>query len=275
MSVPSDPLLTKKIGNRDSKNLEKRNSSLRTAGITCNSSNRSMMIDLEPPPRKRKSADKMSIVVSVPPWKCPTAGDLFQDFQGKFTCPLDDGNSLDVEENVLFDKPRNMSYYEYQGDCWGFVVVLPCYEGSELSIRELKSLLSPKICLEFQKRRVKVCGFTVNPDRTNQNWLNEALEITRKENESEKESQTSNISMYFSIFSDNSMFDNAVDIGVLNEEETGEQGVPILYRSIFVIRPDKKIAMTMQMGTDVERDFNSILRQIEMIQKSSNVRAGE
>merc|ERR1712226_45378 len=74
----------------------------------------------------------------------------------------------------------------------------------------------------------------------------------------------------FPIFCDNATFDNAVEMGTLDEEKTSEYDVPILYRSTFIIRPDRTIAMALQQASNVGRDFKCMLEFVESLQKGYN-----
>ena len=242
-------------------------------------------VKTEPPQRKRKSADKMSIVISPPPWKSPTVGDMFPNFCGKFTTPADlldadalEGAVLTEETNEGFSSsspcsgsntmirqsfaPSNSisSYYDYQGDDWGLMIMLPCYDFSSVSISELVVLMSPEMQTELTRRNVKVCCFTVNPCTTNRNWVLQAL------TDYQNSGRDGVAKVHFPIYCDNRTFDNAVEIGALDEEQTDEYGVPILYRTTTFVRPDKTIAMSMQQPGNIGRDFTSILRQLDQLQ---------
>ena len=240
----------------------------------------------EPPQRKRKSADKMSIVISCPPWKSPTVGDQFPNFHGKFTTPLDledqapgaedmdryieesqslDNSDIEITQRFLAQPPA-INYYDYQGDQWGIIFMLPSYDVSSVSISELVVLMSPEMQTELARRNVKVCCFTVNPCKTNRSWIVQALA------DYANSGRVGNAKAHFPIFCDNSTFDNAVELGSLDEDQTSDCGVPILYRTTFFIRPDKTIAMTVQQTGNIGRDFVSILRQLDQLQDRGNHR---
>lgn len=211
------------------------------------------------PPRKRKSADRMQIIVSCPPWKPPCVGDVFPNLNGLHT--------ISTKDEGIRTLP-GFNYYDYLADCndddkvsasWGIMLVFPGRTFSQVCISELKAL--SKLSAEFRKAKVKVCGFTANPRDTNRAWIEEAESTVNDDDNGEC------TKIDFPIFCDNSTFDNAVEMGTLDEEKTSEYDVPILYRSTFIIRPDRTIAMTFQQASNVGRDFKCILEFVESLQK--------
>lgn len=206
--------------------------------------------------RKRKSADRQSIVVSCPPWKSPTVGDKMPNFAGTFLRPVEgSGGSSSCCCELVED--RDMDFFRCLGDRWGLVLVLPSLDLSRISISELVAL----VCLkdEFERRNVQLVCFTVNPCSVNREWMEQA-----------KEQSDVAEPFYFPIFCDDvEFYDASVDIGVLDEEQTADYGEPFLTRTSFLVSPDKKIAMcSTQLGT-VGRDLSCFLREIDQIQATS------
>eukprot|EP00815_Leptocylindrus_aporus_P001496 CAMPEP_0116055788 /NCGR_PEP_ID=MMETSP0322-20121206/3615_1 /TAXON_ID=163516 /ORGANISM="Leptocylindrus danicus var. apora, Strain B651" /LENGTH=291 /DNA_ID=CAMNT_0003539457 /DNA_START=2237 /DNA_END=3112 /DNA_ORIENTATION=- len=207
------------------------------------------------PPRKRKSADKQSIIITSPPWKSPGVGDQFPNFSGNFTRQVISDLEADLAETFVGED--NLDYYAIQGtEKWGLVLVFPSYDVSTVSISEL--LVLSYLREEFESRNVQLCGFTINPCSTNRLWMKQVCEKTDQMN-----------AAYFPMFCDTLAFDNAVELGVLDEEQTAECGVPILSRSTILISPDKTITLTTSQQPTVGRDFQCILRQIDQAQDAA------
>jgi len=189
-------------------------------------------------------------------------GDVFPNLNGLYT--------ISTKDDGIRTLP-GFNYYDYLADCngdekvssasWGIMLVFPGRTFSQVCISELKAL--SKLSAEFRKAKVKVCGFTANPRDTNRAWIEE-VESTGDNDDGEC------TTVDFPIFCDNTTFDNAVEMGTLDEEKTSEYDVPILYRSTFIIRPDRTIAMTFQQASNVGRDFKCILEFVESLQKGYN-----
>lgn len=213
------------------------------------------------PPRKRKSADRAQIIVSCPPWKPPCVGDIFPNLKGLHTISTkQDGirtlPGFDYYDYLAAATPDHDDNKNNSAKKWGIVVVFPGRAVSPVCISELEALSKLSAELKISTSKVKVCGFTANPRETNRSWIEEV-------------ERSSGCVMNVPLFCDNSTFDNAVEMGTLDEDKTSEYDVPILYRSTFIIRPDRTIAMLLQQASNVGRDFRCILQFVESLQKGS------
>ncbi len=58
----------------------------------------------------------------------------------------------------------------------------------------------------------------------------------------------------------------AVQLGMLDEEEKDNAGIPATVRKVFIIGPDRKIRLVLVYPTAVGRNFAEILRVIDGLQ---------
>lgn len=58
----------------------------------------------------------------------------------------------------------------------------------------------------------------------------------------------------------------AVQLGMLDEEEKDNAGIPATVRKVFVIGPDRKIKLQLIYPTAVGRNFDEIIRVIDALQ---------
>ncbi len=60
--------------------------------------------------------------------------------------------------------------------------------------------------------------------------------------------------------------DIAVQLGMLDEEEKDNAGIPATVRKVFVVGPDRKIKLQLIYPTAVGRNFDEIIRVIDALQ---------
>jgi len=84
---------------------------------------------------------------------------------------------------------------------------------------------------DFEKRGVKLCGFSCNDATSHQAWIEDIKTATGGDVE-------------FPLFCDPNR-DFATMLGILDETNKGAKGMPLTVRSVFIIKPDKNIALMM------------------------------
>tara|TARA_B100000427_G_scaffold244468_1_gene207464 strand:- start:343 stop:1008 length:666 start_codon:yes stop_codon:yes gene_type:complete len=148
----------------------------------------------------------------------------------------------------------DISFHDWLGDSWGVLFSHP-KDFTPVCTTELGSLA--KLKTEFEKRNVKVIGLSVDSVDDHIKWLedikdvtgqkpdypiiaDEALQVAKKYNMLEADAGTSSIGR------------TAVD------NET--------VRTVFIIRPDKRIGLYLTYPMATGRNFLEILRAIDSMQ---------
>ena len=148
----------------------------------------------------------------------------------------------------------DISFHEWLGDSWGVLFSHP-KDFTPVCTTELGSLASMKP--EFDKRNVKVIGLSVDKVDDHIKWLNDIKDVTgTKPN--------------FPIIADEKL-----EIAKLYNMLEGDAGVESMgrtavdnqtVRTVFIIRPDKRIGLFLTDPMATGRNFNEILRAIDSMQ---------
>eukprot|EP00540_Astrosyne_radiata_P018300 CAMPEP_0116834806 /NCGR_PEP_ID=MMETSP0418-20121206/7191_1 /TAXON_ID=1158023 /ORGANISM="Astrosyne radiata, Strain 13vi08-1A" /LENGTH=173 /DNA_ID=CAMNT_0004464397 /DNA_START=273 /DNA_END=794 /DNA_ORIENTATION=+ len=105
---------------------------------------------------------------------------------------------------------------------------------------------------EFEKRGVKLCGFSCNDAESHRGWIEDIDVATGGKVE-------------FPMFCDPNR-DHAVELGILDESNKDTKGLPMTIRSVFILKPDRTIALMMSYPASTGRNFDEILRVIDSLQ---------
>ena len=148
----------------------------------------------------------------------------------------------------------DISFHEWLGDSWGVLFSHP-KDFTPVCTTELGSLAEMKP--EFDKRNVKVIGLSVDKVDDHIKWLNDIKDVTgTKPN--------------FPIIADEKL-----EIAKLYNMLEGDAGVESMgrtavdnqtVRTVFIIRPDKRIGLFLTYPMATGRNFNEILRAIDSMQ---------
>ena len=148
----------------------------------------------------------------------------------------------------------DISFHEWLGDSWCVLFSHP-KDFTPVCTTELGSLASMKP--EFDKRNVKVIGLSVDKVDDHIKWLNDIKDVTgTKPN--------------FPIIADEKL-----EIAKLYNMLEGDAGVESMgrtavdnqtVRTVFIIRPDKRIGLFLTYPMATGRNFNEILRAIDSMQ---------
>ena len=152
----------------------------------------------------------------------------------------------------------DISFHEWLGDSWGVLFSHP-KDFTPVCTTELGVLAGMKD--EFDKRNVKVIGLSVDGVEDHVKWLDDIKDVSGIRptypiiaDEDLKVAKLFNMLVVFS--SSSSMGRTAVD------NET--------VRTIFVVRPDKRIGLYLTYPMATGRNFHEILRAIDSMQLTAN-----
>jgi 1-Cys peroxiredoxin 6 len=108
---------------------------------------------------------------------------------------------------------------------------------------------------EFKKRGVKLCGFSCNDGDSHRAWIEDIKSYTGGKVE-------------FPLFCDPDR-KVATNLGILDETNRDAKGLPLTVRSVYVLKPDKTIALMITYPASTGRSFGEILRVIDSLQLTS------
>ena len=148
----------------------------------------------------------------------------------------------------------DISFHEWLGDSWGVLFSHP-KDFTPVCTTELGSLAKMKP--EFDKRNVKVIGLSVDPVSAHVKWLEDIKDVT------------GNKPSYPIIADEN------LEVAKLYNMLEGDAGVTSMgrtavdnqtVRTVFIIRPDKRIGLFLTYPMATGRNFMELLRAIDSMQ---------
>jgi len=148
----------------------------------------------------------------------------------------------------------DISFHKWLGDSWGVLFSHP-KDFTPVCTTELGSLASLKP--EFEKRNVKVIGLSVDPVSDHVKWLDDIKDVTSH-------------TVTYPIIADEklevaklyNMLED--DAGVTSMGRTAVDNQTV--RTVFIIRPDKRIGLYLTYPMATGRNFLEILRSIDSMQ---------
>ena len=148
----------------------------------------------------------------------------------------------------------DISFHEWLGDNWGVLFSHP-KDFTPVCTTELGSLASLKP--EFEKRNVKVIGLSVDPVSDHVKWLDDIKDVTSH-------------TVTYPIIADEklevaklyNMLED--DAGVTSMGRTAVDNQTV--RTVFIIRPDKRIGLYLTYPMATGRNFLEIIRSIDSMQ---------
>lgn len=142
-----------------------------------------------------------------------------------------------------------INFYDYLGDSWGVLFSHP-KDFTPVCTTELGEVA--KLKPEFDKRGVKVLGLSVDPSNAHAEWIKDINE-------------TQNTEMNFPVIADaDKKVSQLYDMVHPNSDKTET------VRSVFIVKPDKTVALTITYPPSTGRNFNEILRVIDSLQLTAN-----
>lgn len=142
-----------------------------------------------------------------------------------------------------------INFHEWIGDGWAILFSHPA-DFTPVCTTELGTVA--KLKPEFDKRKVKVVGLSVDPVDSHEGWIGDINE-------------TQGTTVNFPIIADP---DRAVaDLYDMIHPNALDN---LTVRSVFVIGPDKKVKLTLTYPASTGRNFDEILRIIDSLQLTAN-----
>jgi len=151
----------------------------------------------------------------------------------------------------------DISFHEWLGTSWGVLFSHP-KDFTPVCTTELGSLASMKS--QFEQRNVKVIGLSVDPVSDHVKWLDDIKDVT-------------GIKPDYPIIADEKL-----EVAKLYNMLEGDAGVTSMgrtavdnqtVRTVFIIRPDKRIGLFLTYPMATGRNFLEILRAIDSMQNDS------
>ena len=148
----------------------------------------------------------------------------------------------------------NISFHEWLGDSWGVLFSHP-KDFTPVCTTELGALAKMKP--EFDARNVKVIGLSVDPVSDHVKWLEDIKDVTgNKPNYPIIADEKLEVAKLYNMLED--------DAGVESMGRTAVDNQTV--RTVFIIRPDKRIGLFLTYPMATGRNFNEILRAIDSMQ---------
>ena len=154
----------------------------------------------------------------------------------------------------------NISFHEWLSDSWGVLFSHP-KDFTPVCTTELGALAN--LSDEFESRNVKVIGLSVDSVEDHINWLEDIKDVA-------------GIKPEYPIIADENlqiaklynMLEDDIE-GVANDRNAMDNQT---VRTVFIIRPDKRIALYLTYPMTTGRNFHEILRAIDSMQLTSKHR---
>tara|TARA_B100000287_G_scaffold313068_1_gene296432 strand:+ start:79 stop:741 length:663 start_codon:yes stop_codon:yes gene_type:complete len=148
----------------------------------------------------------------------------------------------------------DISFHEWLGDSWGVLFSHP-KDFTPVCTTELGSLARMKP--EFDKRNVKVIGLSVDPVADHVKWLDDIKDVTgNKPDYPIIADEDLKIAKLYNMLEG--------DAGVTSMGRTAVDNQTV--RTVFIIRPDKRIGLFLTYPMATGRNFMELLRAIDSMQ---------
>ncbi|XP_065202112.1 peroxiredoxin-6-like [Planococcus citri] len=163
----------------------------------------------------------------------PLLGEVFPDFEADTTV-------------------GPIKFHDWLGDGWGILFSHPS-DYTPVCTTELARVAN--LIPEFAKRNVKVVALSCDSVESHQGWINDIKSFGGIIGDG----------FPYPIIADEKR-DLAVKLGMLDPAEKDSKGLPLTCRAVFVINPDKKLALSILYPATTGRNFDEILRIIDSLQ---------
>jgi alkyl hydroperoxide reductase subunit AhpC len=108
---------------------------------------------------------------------------------------------------------------------------------------------------DFEDRGVKLCGFSCNDATSHAAWIEDIKSATGGE-------------VTFPLFCDPNR-EMATKLGILDKSNKDAKGLPLTVRSVYILKPDKTVALMMTYPASTGRNFDEILRVVDSLQMTA------
>ena len=154
----------------------------------------------------------------------------------------------------------DISFHEWLGDSWGVLFSHP-KDFTPVCTTELGSLARMKP--EFDKRNVKVIGLSVDPVSDHVKWLDDIKDVTgMKPDYPIIADEDLKIAKLYNMLEG--------DAGTTSMGRTAVDNQTV--RTVFIIRPDKRVGLFLTYPMATGRNFSEILRAIDSMQLTAKHR---
>jgi alkyl hydroperoxide reductase subunit AhpC len=109
---------------------------------------------------------------------------------------------------------------------------------------------------EFSKRNAKLCGFSCNDAASHRSWIQDIEAAT-------------GAYVDFPLFCDPTRI-HALSLKILDMSSRDSSNLPNTVRSVYVLKPDKTIALMITYPASTGRNFDEILRALDSLQLTAN-----
>ena len=148
----------------------------------------------------------------------------------------------------------DISFHEWLGDSWGVLFSHP-KDFTPVCTTELGSLA--RMIPEFDKRNVKVIGLSVDPVADHVKWLDDIKDVTgMKPDYPIIADEDLKIAKLYNMLEG--------DAGTTSMGRTAVDNQTV--RTVFIIRPDKRIGLFLTYPMATGRNFMELLRSIDSMQ---------
>ena len=150
----------------------------------------------------------------------------------------------------------DISFHEWLGDSWGVLFSHP-KDFTPVCTTELGALAKMKP--EFDARNVKVIGLSVDPVDDHVKWLDDITDVCGMKPEYPIiADEDLAVAKLYNMLED--------DAGVTSGGRTAVDNETV--RTVYVIRPDKRIGLFLTYPMTTGRNFHEILRAIDSMQRT-------
>lgn len=150
-----------------------------------------------------------------------------------------------TQDSDLFD------LYQYVGDdSWAIIFMHP---GDFTPVCTTELGEAAKRQDEFTARNTKLVGFSCNSAESHRGWIEDIKVATGAPD------------LKFPLFCDPSR-EHAHKLGIIDETNRDAKGLPLPVRSVFILKPDKTIALMMTYPASTGRNFDEIFRVLDSLQ---------
>nr|DAC74100.1 TPA_exp: peroxiredoxin-6 [Thraustochytrium sp. LLF1b] len=167
----------------------------------------------------------------------PVLGSVFPDFE------------VDTTKGPI-------KFHEYIEGSWAILFSHPA-DYTPVCTTELGTVA--KYADQFAERGVKLAALSCDDVESHKGWIKDILASQQIEGDD----------LPYPIIADNNR-ELAVKLGMLDPAEKDAAGLPMTARAVFVINPEKKLALSLLYPATTGRNFDEILRVVDSLQLTAN-----
>jgi alkyl hydroperoxide reductase subunit AhpC len=151
-----------------------------------------------------------------------------------------------------------LNLHEFWGEGWGILFSHPA-DFTPVCTTELGAVAH--YLPEFTKRGVKLAAISCDPVESHNAWI---ADICHSQGCAE---------LGYPILADPSR-EMVTQLGMIDPDEIGPDQLPMPARAVFVVKPNKKLALSILYPATTGRNFDEILRVVDSLQLTANYQVG-